>query len=99
VAKGIYYSILNSCLVLEHKGELLEIIKPAGMLGIELFLGVDVPKRIMIDKEDKFGMNQVMAPMLNCLDHGIQLQFVGGIPTFSLIKLLAEECNRMALLT
>jgi hypothetical protein len=36
--------------------------------------------------------------MLNCLNHGIQLQFVGGIVALGIIKLLAKKYYGVTLL-
>jgi hypothetical protein len=57
VAKSIPDTILNTHLVFKHKGELLELVKPTGMFGVELLLGVKMPKRIVASKEDKLSVN------------------------------------------
>jgi hypothetical protein len=64
-AKSVGYVILNARLMFKHKRELLEIIKPASMLRVELLLRVDMPKGIVINEQDEFSVNQVVPPMFN----------------------------------
>lgn len=53
-----------------------------------LYLAVQIFQRIMICVQDELAMKNIVSPMLNCLDNGIELQVIGVVAASSSFQLL-----------
>ena len=92
--QGVSDAVASSRNVLDHECKLLEIGYPRGMSSRYFILSAKMLKGVMISVKDKFLVEQVMPPMLDCLHNSIELDVIRTITKTRTRYLFPKESYR-----
>ena len=94
----IGHHVLLTLLMTKDEGEVLQILDPSGMSIDQLPLRVQILQGLMVREEYKLLIKQVMSPVLESLNDGVELTVVSGVSKPHVIQLLAEVLDGVAFL-
>lgn len=92
-SQRIYYLIGLSTDMLQNKHETLQVLNPFCMLVFQLMLLHNILQRRIIKKQNKFIIEQIVSPMLQCLDDNIELLIVRRVFLLAFIQFFTEISN------
>ena len=76
----------------------LQILHPPRVPVAQLLLRVEVLEGLVVRKEHKLLGQEIVAPVSQCLNDGVELLIVRGVLESNVIQLFVEELDRVAIL-
>lgn len=97
-AKRTSYTVRNVNLVLNDERELLNIRYPRSMTMRDLILNTKVFKRVVIHVEDELLLEEIVAPVFDCLHNCVELNIIRTEIKLGTREILTEIGNRTSTL-
>ena len=98
MTQRVCHHVLLTLLMAKDEDEVLQILDPLGVSIAQLPLRVQILQGLMVREEYKLLMKEVMSPVFESSNGGVELTIVSGVPKPHVIQFLAEVLDGVTLL-